>query len=159
MKFILGFSLIALAEMATFVWVGSQIGFGWALGLALITALLGGFLVQRAGVSTFGRIRSELRQGRLPGRGLTDAAAILVSGAFLISPGFITDTLGFLLLVPAVRGLVHRTLSTRLSPRVSVFIPGSWRVRRDQPDGEVIDVIDVEGIEQLDASTDRTTSH
>jgi UPF0716 protein FxsA len=108
MRFLAGFALLALAEVATFFWVGSQIGLGWALGMAVITALLGAVLVRRAGLSALRRIRGKLNQGELPGRDLSDGAAILVSGAFLITPGFITDTLGFLLLVPAVRALIYR---------------------------------------------------
>lgn len=125
MRFLAVFALIAVAEMATFFWVESQIGLAWALGLALFTALLGSFLVRRSGLAVLGRIQSKFNQGELPGRELVDGASILVAGAFLISPGFLTDTLGFLLLVPPVRGLVYRIVSKRLSARFSVFTSGS----------------------------------
>jgi UPF0716 protein FxsA len=62
-----------------------------------------------------------MSQGQLPGRELSDGAAILVSGACLISPGFITDVLGLLLLIPAVRALIHGILSKRLPARMTVF--------------------------------------
>lgn len=124
--------------MLTFFWVGSWIGLGWALGLAVATALIGSFLVRRAGLSVLGRIQAKWGEGRLPGRELIDGAAILVAGAFLISPGFITDTLGFLLLVPYVRGYVYGFVSKRFSNRVSVFTAGQPRV--GPLDGDVIDV-------------------
>ncbi|MEX2133640.1 MAG: FxsA family protein, partial [Acidimicrobiia bacterium] len=91
MRFLALFGLIALAEMATFFWVEARIGLGWALGLALATAVIGSILVKRAGISVFARIQQRIGQSQVPGRELSDGAAILVAGAFLISPGFITD--------------------------------------------------------------------
>lgn len=121
MRFLAVFALIALAEVATFFWVGSRIGLGWALGLAVLTALIGASLVRRAGLSVLSRLRQKTSQGQIPGRELSEGAAILVSGAFLISPGFITDVIGFLLLVPAVRGSIHGIVSRRLSGRITTF--------------------------------------
>ncbi len=144
MRFFAVFAIIAIAEMATFFWVESRIGLGWALGLALATAILGSVLVKRAGVSVFRAIRQKAEQGRLPGRELTHGAAILVSGAFLISPGFITDTLGFLLLVSPVRDMIHRVVVKRLGDRVQVVSSFGSKTVISGSD----DVIDVEGWEQ-----------
>lgn len=141
MRFFAIFALIALAEMMTFFWVESRIGLGWALGLALTTALIGSVLVKRAGLSVWRAIRNKAEQGRLPGRELTHGAAILVSGAFLISPGFITDTLGFLLLLPPVRDLIHNFLIKRFGDRITVVSSFGGSTRIDRND----DVIDVEG--------------
>ncbi len=134
------FLLVSLAEMAAFLWVGSQIGFGWALGIALVTAVLGAILVKREGLSTLGRIKTRMNAGQLPGRELSDGAAILVAGAFLISPGFITDTLGFLLLIPAVRDRVHRILTRRVSSRFNVFVTSRTATVPTAHTGEIIDV-------------------
>lgn len=120
MRFFAVFALIAILEMATFFWVESRIGLGPALLLALFTAILGSFLVKRAGLSVLGRIQERANRGELPGRELADGAAVLVSGAFLISPGFITDILGFLLLVPPVRDVLYRVVSKRISGRLTV---------------------------------------
>ena len=153
MRFLVVFALIVVAEMATFFWVGSQIGLGWALGLAVLTALVGSFLVRRAGLSVLSRLQGRLAQGELPGRELTDGAAVLVSGAFLISPGFITDVLGFLLLVPAVRDLVSRVLVRRLSRRITGFgvsgqtLRGTWGDATESSPGLEGDVIDLDGVE------------
>ena len=141
MRFVALFAFIALAEMATFFWVGSQIGFGWALGVAVTTAVIGSILVRRAGLSVITRFRQKTSQGQIPGRELSDGAAVLVAGAFLISPGFITDTLGFLLLIPGVRGFVYRRLSSRYMSRLTVFTGSSTRASR----GNWGEVIDVEG--------------
>lgn len=153
MRFLAVFALIAVAEMATFFWVESRIGLGWALGLAVLTALVGSFLVRRAGLSVLGRIQRKLGQGRLPGRELSDGAAILVSGAFLISPGFITDMMGFLLLIPPVRGLVYRMLSKRLSARITVFdtsgqtLRGDWYETPRSAGSQREEVIDIDDFE------------
>ncbi len=141
MRFLSFFALVAIAEMLTFFWVGSWIGLGWALGLAVATALIGSYLVRRAGISVLSRIQAKWSQGRLPGQELIDGASILVAGAFLISPGFITDTLGFLLLVPFVRGYVYDFMSKRFSSRVSVFTAGQNAT--DYP-GDVIDVEEID---------------
>ena len=144
MRFLLLFLLASLAEMAAFLWVGSKIGFGWALGIALFTAVLGAILVKREGLATLSRVKAKMNTGQLPGRELSDGAAILVSGAFLISPGFITDTVGFLLLIPAVRSWVHRALSRRVSTRFNVFT----NLRTPSaPPVEVGEIIDVEPID------------
>jgi UPF0716 protein FxsA len=140
MSFFGVFALVAVLEMATFFWVQSWIGLGWALGIALATALIGSYLVKRAGLSVLGRMRSKVDQGRLPGRELSDGAAVLVAGAFLISPGFITDTIGFLLLVPKVRDLVYRFVTKRFSSRVTVFTSNFTTAPRDPIIGEVIDI-------------------
>ena len=124
--------------MATFFWVESRIGLGWALGLAVATAVIGSVLVRRAGLSVLARLRDRIGQGRLPGRELSDGAAVLVSGAFLISPGFITDILGFLLLVPLVRAAIYGFVSKRVSSRVTVVSNDIWGA------SDVIDIDDVE---------------
>lgn len=151
MRFLAVFALIAVAEMATFFWVESRIGLGWALGLALATALIGSLLVKRAGLTVLSRIQEKVSGGQLPGRELSDGATVLVSGAFLISPGFLTDLLGFLLLVPAVRGLVYQIVSKRFLGRITVFNVGTGTLRSDGPgtavDFEDSDVIDVEELE------------
>jgi UPF0716 protein FxsA len=84
-----------------------------------------------------------MNAGQVPGRELSDGAAILVSGAFLISPGFITDTIGFLLLIPAVRAWVHRTLSRRVSSRFNVFVPS----RTPAAQRAQVEIIDIEPID------------
>jgi UPF0716 protein FxsA len=140
MRFLAIFALISLVEMATFFWVQSWIGLGWALTLAIATALIGSFLVRRAGLSVMDRFRSRVNDGGLPTRELSDGATVLVSGAFLISPGFITDILGFLLLLPPIRGQIYKVLSRRFTGRVSVFPTGTTSKRVSQTGEEIIDV-------------------
>ncbi len=140
MRFLTLFAVIAIAEMATFFWVESRIGLGWALLLALATAFIGSYLVRRAGLSVLAQIRQKMNRAELPGRELSHGAAILVAGAFLISPGFITDTLGFLLLLPAVREMIHGAVSKRLTSKVTVMTTNFQTPPREVIQGEVIDI-------------------
>lgn len=140
------FVIFALLEMVTFFWVQSWIGLGWALLLAVTTAILGSYLVRRAGLSVWARLRNRVDRGELPARELTDGAAILVAGVFLISPGFFTDLLGFVLLVPQVRGVIHRLAAGRVTGRMAVFTSGRWSrtAVTGRPGHEVIDVDEVD---------------
>jgi UPF0716 protein FxsA len=126
------FIVVAVAELGTFLAVESRIGLLPTLGIALFTAVLGSFLVRRAGASVLRDLRREIGAGVLPGRQLTHGASILVAGALLISPGFLTDTIGFTLLIPAVRDLIHRSIVNHYQDRVSITTMGG--------SGEIIDV-------------------
>jgi UPF0716 protein FxsA len=103
-------------------------------------------------MSVWADFRRKLTEGGLPTRELSHGASILVAGALLISPGFLTDTIGFLLLVPAVRDQIHRIASKRFEGRMTVISSGY--AARTNDDG----VIDVEGwevVDEQDVPTDR----
>lgn len=140
------FATVALAELGTFMAVKGWIGLGPTLLIALATAILGSMLVRRAGMSVWRDFQRKLNSGGLPTKELSHGAAILVAGAFLISPGFITDTIGFLLLVPDVRDQVHRVASRRMQSRVTVVTSGFGAPRRTNF-GTGGPVIDAEGWE------------
>ena len=114
------FGAVALVELVVFVLVEREIGLLAALLIALGTALAGSVLVRRAGLAVMSRFRERLSSGSLPGRELTHGAAVLVSGALLISPGFFTDVVGFVLLVPAVRDFIHARVAKRFAGQVVV---------------------------------------
>ena len=144
MTVLLTFAVVAIAELALFMAVETRIGLGNALLLALATAVAGSILVRRAGSAVLSDFRRRMGEGAVPTRELTHGAAVLVAGALLISPGFLTDLVGFALLVPAVRDVVHRQAARRLRSRVTVvgappsgFGTGPPPRRTDQ---EVIDV-------------------
>lgn len=117
------FGLVAVAELLVFVAVERQIGLPAALLIALATAMVGSLLVRRAGLTVLARFREKLAVGSLPGREMTHGAAVLVAGALLISPGFLTDAIGFLLLIPRVRDSIHAAVAKRISTRV--VVPGA----------------------------------
>lgn len=107
------FIAVPIAEIAVLISVGSEIGLGSTLLLVIGTAVLGAWLVRRQGFQTMQNLRSEIDQGRVPAMELAEGFAILVAGALLLTPGFITDTIGFLCLTPPLRKTVFRWFAGR----------------------------------------------
>ena len=105
---------VPLAEIAAFVVIGGQIGVWATLGMVLLTAIIGSFLLRWQGIGLFNRINAEVRANRVPGRELVHGVMILVAGVLLLTPGFVTDSLGFLLFVPGIRDLVWRFAKDRV---------------------------------------------
>ncbi len=101
--FLLIFVGAPLAELYLMIQVGTQIGALATVGLCLFTAALGGILVRWQGLGVVLRVRALLDQGELPAVEVLEGALLLVTGVLLLLPGFITDTLGFIVLVPRVR--------------------------------------------------------
>jgi UPF0716 protein FxsA len=94
---------VPLIELYVLIQVGSEIGALPTIALTLLTAAIGISLVRLQGLGVLTRVGRSLAADELPALDLMDGALLLVAGLFLLLPGFITDTLGFLLLVPAVR--------------------------------------------------------
>ena len=92
-----------LVELYLLIQVGSRIGALSTISLCLFTAALGGILVRWQGLSVLMRVRETLGRDEVPALELLEGAAILIAGVLLMLPGFVTDTLGFLLLVPPLR--------------------------------------------------------
>lgn len=97
------FVLIPLAEIMVFIAVSKQIGLLTTFMLTLFTAILGGSLVKYQGFQTILSAQNTLREGGLPSDELFNGLCLVAAGALLLTPGFISDTLGFLLLLPPVR--------------------------------------------------------
>lgn len=105
-------------EIAVIVWVGSQIG-GWpTLGLLLAESALGAWLVRREGSRTWSALAAALRSGRMPSRQLADAALVLVGGVLLLTPGFLTDLVGFAFILPVTRPLARGVLEVAVARRL-----------------------------------------
>jgi UPF0716 protein FxsA len=112
------FVVLPVAELALLLRVGRTLGFWPTLGLVLFTGVLGAALARREGTRTLGALRSEVARGGLPGRAILDGASILVGGALLLTPGFLTDALGFALLFPPTRHLLHAFFRRRIEAGV-----------------------------------------
>lgn len=108
---------LVLAEIATFILVGEAIGVLPTLALVLFGMVTGAVLLRRAGVSTLMRMRNEAAAGRMPARPLLDGAVGAVAALLIMLPGFLTDLIGLLLLIPATRNRLWRGLSGRLPAR------------------------------------------
>ena len=109
---------IPIAEIAVFAWVGGQIGVLGTIAMVVACAFAGTTLLRWQGVATLARAQASLAEGRLPSKELADGLVILVAAVLLITPGFVTDAVGLLLLFPGVRGLIRRFLVARLAARV-----------------------------------------
>jgi UPF0716 protein FxsA len=119
---------LPLSEIAVFVAVGSQIGVLATIGLVIATAILGATLLRVQGFGALQKIRLAMAEDRVPGRELVQGAMIMLAGVLLLTPGFITDTLGFLLFIPQVRESAWRVLSRN----VTVVTPAG-PIRTDGP--------------------------
>lgn len=127
------FLAVPLLEITVFVLVGSKIGVLPTIGLVILTAVMGSVLLRWQGFSALGRIQTELAAHRVPGKEMVQGVMILLAAFLLLTPGFVTDTLGLLLFIPAVRDLVWRFLSTRVDIQTvgGNFTQSSGRSRSD----------------------------
>ena len=111
MPFFLLFVFIPLAEIFVFMKMSGLIGLGTSLIIALFTAILGGAIVKYQGLQTMIRAQESMKNAHIPSKELFDGLCLVAAGATLITPGFITDALGFLLLVPPFRDLLRQRLA------------------------------------------------
>lgn len=119
-KLLLLFVTVALTEIVLFIEIGSRIGTWMTLLIVAGTAILGASLAHQQGLKTWRRIQAKLSSGIMPDTELLDALVILVAGAMLLTPGFLTDAVGFLLLYPGTRQMIKRWLRRQLSQRVQL---------------------------------------
>ena len=117
---VLLFIAVPLAELAVIIQVGQWIGVWWTIALLLADSLAGSWLMRQQGRAAWRRFNAALQEGRVPGREVLDGALVIFGGAFLLTPGFITDVLGAILLIPPTRAIVRRVLARRLQHRVVV---------------------------------------
>jgi UPF0716 protein FxsA len=108
------FLLLPLIEIATFIVVGQAIGL-WATLLGVVmTGLVGALVLRWQGFALLGQMRATMARGELPGRTIADAMMIGLGGFLLLVPGYFTDVLGILLLLPPVRSGIYGLLRSRM---------------------------------------------
>ncbi|MDE0942498.1 MAG: FxsA family protein [Alphaproteobacteria bacterium] len=100
---LLAFIAIPLIEIAVFIEVGGYIGLWWTLAIVVGTALGGTYMLRHQGLATLRRAQANMAEGRMPLREVFDGLCLLIAGALLLTPGFVTDLTGALLLMPPVR--------------------------------------------------------
>ena len=110
MKLFLAFTLIPVIEIYLFIKIGGAIGALNTVIMVLLTAFAGAYLARMQGMQTMFKVQSSLRQGILPREELIDALLIFVAGIVLLTPGFLTDAFGLLLLYPSTRYHLKRYL-------------------------------------------------
>jgi UPF0716 protein FxsA len=126
---------VTVLEFYVVIKVGEAIGVPATLGLMVIDALIGSALMRSQGRAAWRRLRAALAEGRPPAREVLDGALIVAGGAFLITPGFVTDVFGALLLIPPTRSLVRRWIVRHFSGRLLGATAGRWARRGGWPPG------------------------
>ncbi|MFP4097787.1 MAG: FxsA family protein [Alphaproteobacteria bacterium] len=121
MPFLLLFVVIPLIEIMIFMAVSNVIGLGTSLLMALFTAIIGGAIVRYQGIQTLMTAQGSMQKGILPSKELFDGLCLVAAGATLLTPGFLTDAIGFALLIPAVRDFARENLSRSGRFEVSGF--------------------------------------
>ena len=102
------FLIIPIIEVVLFIAVGARIGVAATVAVIVLTAVIGSALVSRQGRLTLREAQADLYEGRFPAGPLAHGVMILMAGVLLLTPGFLTDIVGFTLLVPGVREMLRR---------------------------------------------------
>lgn len=114
---ILTLMLMTSLEIVVIIWVGGALGAWPTVGLLFLLSVIGGILLKREGLSAWRRIQTELSSGIIPEKPVTDGALILFGGALMLTPGFITDCVGLLMLFPPSRIVARTMILSRLKRR------------------------------------------
>jgi len=119
-----------ILEIVLFIQIGGFIGVGPTILIVIITAIVGSILLRLQGIAVIQRTQRALRAGELPVDPVIDGMSLLVAGALLLTPGFFTDAIGFLLFVPPFRRTLARRIFHHMVRSGNVFVVG------DEPQGE-----------------------
>ena len=137
---VLLFVVVPLAELFVIIQVGQAIGVWWTIGILIADSILGSVLMRSQGRSAWRRFNDAVRGGRVPAREAVDGALVIFGGALLLTPGFLTDILGLVLLLPPTRAVVRAVLLRRFAHRLVVSATAPRRRRPDDIDGTAVDV-------------------
>jgi UPF0716 protein FxsA len=124
---VVAFVVVPLVEIYFVIKVGQAIGPWWTIGLLVLDSIIGAWLVKREGRRAWQALRTALNSYRPPAKELADGALILIGGTLLLTPGFVSDVLGFLLILPITRPIFRRALSAYVGSRLSVAVTGRGR--------------------------------
>jgi UPF0716 protein FxsA len=117
-KLILLFTIVPFIELTFLIEIGSHIGTFNTIMVVVVTGIIGAFMARIAGVAVLLKIQDNLREGIFPKDELFDGVLILISGALLLTPGLLTDALGFFLLIPFGRLVVKRWIKEIIKKRI-----------------------------------------
>ena len=113
-KLALLFVIVPLLELALLIEVGQVVGFLPTMALVVFTGVTGAWLARLEGIRTLWKLREDLARGHLPGQAIMDGMSILVGGALLLTPGILTDFVGFSLLLPFTRRAIQHRVKQRM---------------------------------------------
>ena len=136
---------IPILEIAVFVMVGGQIGVLSTLGMILVTAILGSILLRIQGFATLARIQEQSRAGAIPGKELVSGVMIMIAGVLLLTPGFVTDSIGFLLFFPPFRHFLWSAIASKVVVQTKgAFQQGGNPFGQQHPHRGGDDVVDLD---------------
>jgi UPF0716 protein FxsA len=118
------FIVMPLVELYVLIKVGSWIGILPTIGLLILDSLFGTWLIRREGARAWSALRDRLQTGHLPHKELTDGGLIALGGALMLSPGFVTDVFGVLLILPPTRPLFRRLVLSYAAGRATTVATG-----------------------------------
>lgn len=151
-KLFLLFAILPIIEIAILVNVGEQIG-GWnTVALVLLTAAMGAYLVRQQGISTLMQAQSKMQSGQLPGQEMAEGLLLVIAGVLLVTPGFVTDGIGFLFCLPFSRPWIAHKLLSKMQVKVVTgqshgsFHQQQWGGQQTGPEEE--DVIEGEYVDK-----------
>jgi UPF0716 protein FxsA len=132
---------VPLIEIGLFIEIGGFIGLWPTLALVVLTAAIGSWQLRAQGLATLARGRQQLDRGQLPTRELFDGFCLVIAGALLLTPGFMTDAIGLALFVPGFRDMLRRFLASRMEAATETHVwvdgeeirPNQGHPGRDRP--------------------------
>ncbi|MDQ3538173.1 MAG: FxsA family protein [Actinomycetota bacterium] len=145
---LLAFVVVPIVELFVIVQIGDLIGLVPTLVLLLVMSVAGAWLVRREGRAAWRNFTTALQQARIPAKEVVDGALVLVGGTLLLTPGFVTDAVGLLLVLPPTRAVANRLLRSRARGWLSLSSFGARRGGvRPPPRGRADEPIDVEVVD------------
>ena len=123
LKLFLAFTIIPVVEIYLLIQIGTIFGALTSIALVIVTGFLGAYLARIQGLQTLFRIQKSLREGQMPSSELLDALLIGIAGLVLLTPGFLTDAFGFLLLIPNTRTAIKQWLHRQIEVRYTSTLP------------------------------------
>lgn len=149
---LLAFLVVPLVELYVIIQVAGGLGVLETIGLLILVSVVGAWLVKFQGLSILRSIQKQLAGGQMPGDSLIDGGLVLFAGALMLTPGFVTDSFGVLLLLPPTRAPIRGLLKRRFTGRITTLAGGSFTP--EAPPGERPSrhdgVVDVDGRESTD---------
>ncbi len=134
------FITVPIAEIGLFIQVGGWLGLWPTLGVVILTAVIGTALLRHQGLGALRRVQESLAENRLPVTEMFDGLCLLLAGALLLTPGFLTDALGFTLFIPPLRAGAARAIGRYILRHGQVHVRGhDMPPGGEEPDGPVID--------------------
>lgn len=145
-KLFILFAILPIVEIALLVNVGEQIG-GWnTVAIVIVTAIVGAYLVRQQGLATLMQAQQKMQTGALPGQEMAEGLLLVIAGVLLVTPGFITDALGFLFCLPFTRPFIARGLLKQFAVQVvsnqsqqGFYTHAEWQSKPQNDEDDIIE--------------------